>query len=119
MVGPAPFGFAPPTYKWVYVTNRFQHLLGNLQLQPDQVNDGETKYKGIVDCLNRAYWGVASETAHRMLLGSWGKETRVRPPRDIDVLFVLPIDVFYRFQQRGGNRQSQLSQELKEALVDK
>ena len=114
----APFGFAPPTYQWAYVTNRFQRLLGNLQLQPDQIKDGETKHKGVVDCLNRAYWGSASESAHRLLVGSWGKVTRVRPPRDIDVLFILPDDVFYRFRQRVANRQSQLLQEVKEVLID-
>ena len=34
-----------------------------------------------------------------MLSGSWGKLTRVRPVRDIDVLFVLPYSVYQRFQQ--------------------
>jgi SMODS domain-containing protein len=52
-------------------------------------------------------------------VGSWGKGTQVRPPRDSDVLFILPDNDFYRFEQRAGNRQSQLLQEVKEVLVDK
>jgi SMODS domain-containing protein len=50
--------------------------------------------------------------AHRVL----GKDTRVRPSRDIDILFLLPSDVYWRFQRRSDNRQSQLLQEMKYAL---
>jgi hypothetical protein len=41
----------------------------------------------------------------------------VRPPRDIDFLFQLPYEVYQRFQQRIGNRQSQLLQEIKDVLA--
>src|SRR4051812_10391936 len=46
-------------------------------------------------------------------VGSWGKFTRIRPPRDVDVVFKLPSSVFERFEQRSGNKQSQLLQEVK------
>jgi len=104
--------------QWAFVERRFQRFVGNLALLPDQITDGETKHKGVVDCLNRAYWGTPSETAHRLLVGSWGKGTRVRPPRDIDVLFRLPISDYLRFEQRAGNKQSQLLQEVKDVLLD-
>lgn len=51
-----------------------------------------------------------------MLIGSWGKATRVRPPRDIDLLFILPVEVFHKFNQRTGNKQSQLLQDVATAL---
>jgi len=44
------------------------------------------------------------------------EKLRSRPPRDVDALFLLPDDVYFRFQQRSGNRQSQLLQEVKDAL---
>jgi hypothetical protein len=50
-------------------------------------------------------------------VGSWGKYTRIRPPRDVDVLFQLPKATHDRFQQRTGNKQSQLLQEIKTALA--
>src|SRR5262245_6259460 len=81
------------TPMWIYVRRRFQMLLGNLQLTQDQVEDGETKHRGVVASLNRAYWNQSEETANCLLIGSWGKHTRVRPPRDIDVLFILPVEV--------------------------
>ena len=103
-------------YRWYYVRPRFQSFLENLKITEDQVKDGETKHQGIVSCLNRAYWDIQDDTAHRILIGSWGKFTRVRPPRDVDILFVLPVEVYWRFQQRMGNRQSQLLQEVKSWL---
>jgi hypothetical protein len=51
-----------------------------------------------------------------MLVGSWGKSTQIRPPRDIDILFVLPYSVYQRYEQVSGNKQSQLLQEVKRVL---
>ena len=95
---------------------RFEALLENLKLTSEQTSDGDTKHKGVRSCLNRHYYSLNSETANRMLVGSWGKTTRVRPPRDIDVLFTLPFSVYQRFEQRPGNKQSQLLQEVKGIL---
>jgi hypothetical protein len=106
------------TPTWPFVRRRFQRLLDNLQLLPDQRVDGETKHRGVSACLNRAYWNVNDETVHCRLAGSWGKGTPVRPPRDIDLLFQLPSSVYQRFQNRSGNRQSQVLQELKDVLPD-
>src|SRR5262249_17339879 len=97
----------------MYVSERFGALLANVKLTDDQKNDGTTKHKGVRNCLNREYYNLSSDYANSILVGSWGKETRVRPPRDIDVLFVLPDDVYWRFQRRSGNKQSQLLQEVK------
>ena len=52
-----------------------------------------------------------------MLIGSWGKGTQVRPSRDIDILFLLPASVWQQYEQRGGNKQSQLLQEVKNLLT--
>ena len=87
---------------WIYVTRRFQALLGNLDLTPLQVTDGLTKIRGVVSCLNTAYYGHSSDTANALLIGSWAKGTRIRPPRDIDMYFLLPAAVYHRFQAYGA-----------------
>ena len=111
------FRVAPvPNYQLLYVRRRFGQLLETLTITRTQREDGETKQAAIRACLNRWYWGHGSETANSMLIGSWGKDTRVRPSRDIDILFLLPPDVYWRFQGRSDNRQSQLLQEVKYAL---
>lgn len=98
------------------VSQRFDAFLKNIRLTEDQVNDGITKHRGVRKCLNKHYYSSSSETDNSILIGSWGKDTRVRPPRDIDVLFALPWSVYERFQQRPGNKQSQLLQEVKGVL---
>jgi hypothetical protein len=106
----------PPVPRWQFVRQRFTQFLANLDLTVGQVGDGVTKHSGVVATLNRTYWGVSEGSTHRVLIGSWGKGTQVRPPRDIDLLLILPVEVYYRFQQRQGNVQSQLLQEVRDVL---
>jgi hypothetical protein len=109
---------APPTIsQWAYVRQRFQRLLSNLNLTEDQIADGQTKIKGVASTLSRTYWKTSDGLTNTVLIGSWAKQTQVRPPRDIDCHFVLPIDVYYRFEQRQGNKQSQLLQEVRAVLA--
>lgn len=103
---------------WVYVIARFMAFQNNLALTKAQVADGITKYKGVVSCLNSAYWGTNSETDHSFLIGSWAKGTRIRPPRDVDLYFLLPKAVYDRFESSGyANKQSALLQEVKGKLL--
>lgn len=107
--------------KWIFVIDRFTTFLETLKLTSAQVDDGETKYKGVVACLNAAYYGHNSESANAFLIGSWAKKTRIRPPRDVDIYFVLPPEVYHRFQaySLGVNKQSALLQEVKSKLLAK
>lgn len=106
-----------PSWRWVYVERRFSRFLDNITITTAQADDGQTKQAGVRACLNRHYWGSSSETANSLLIGSWGKQTRVRPSRDIDLLFLLPPHVYHQYQGRTGNRQSQLLQEVKGVLT--
>jgi hypothetical protein len=108
---------SPPVLHWQHVRRRFNAFLANLTITPAQREDGETKQAGVRACLNRHYWENSSEAANSLLIGSWGKGTQVRPPRDVDILFLLPGHVYHRFQRRDGNRQSQLLQEVKDVLA--
>jgi hypothetical protein len=106
----------PATHQWFFVRQRFSRFLETLKITADQAEDGETKHKGVVTSLNQAYWGYRDATANRILIGSWGKSTRVRPPRDVDILFILPVELYWQFEKRAGNRQSQLLQDLRNVL---
>lgn len=103
--------------QWIYVSQRFNTFLSNITLTDAQMEDGRTKISGVVKCLNKHYWGIESDNTHHMLGGSWGKQTRVRPPRDIDIIFFLPVKVYNRFKLRSDNIQSQLLQEVKSVLT--
>lgn len=108
-----------PTPTWPFVIKRFTRFLDNIKLTEAQTTDGETKFKGIVSSLNTAYYGTNSETDHAFYIGSWAKKTRVRPPRDVDLYFLLPAEVYHRFEQyaAGINKQSALLQEVKSKLA--
>lgn len=105
-------------YRWIAVQPRFEQFHGNLSLTPRQFLDGMTKRRSVVGCLNRHYYGSASGTDNSFFIGSWAKGTAIRPPRDVDVYFVLPPAVHARFQSNLWNRQSALLQEVKGVLAD-
>lgn len=111
---------ALPTYAplhWIAVRRRFERFHSNLALTQSQQLDGFAKRGGVVNCLNRAYYGINSETDHSFFVGSWSKDTAIRPPRDVDVYFLMPAAVYYRFQAYAWNRQAALLQEVKANLA--
>ncbi len=104
---------------WIYVINRFSAFQANLALTDGQKTEGMTKFGGLVACLNTAYRGHNSKTANGFLIGSWAKDTCIRPPRDVDMYYVLPIEVYQRYEAYapGVNKQSALLQEVKNTLL--
>ena len=104
--------------QWIAVRQRFTQFHNNLSLTPTQFLDGMTKRNGVVNSLNRRYYGSTSDTDNSFLVGSWGKDTATRPPRDVDLYFLLPVAVHNRFQAHVWNRQSALLQEVKAALTE-
>ena len=107
----------PAPHRWIAVRQRFEQFHRNLALTPLQNADGHSKRGSVVSCLNRAYYGTNSETDNSFFVGSWAKDTAIRPPRDVDLYFRLPDAVFFRFHGYTGNRQSALLQEVKTTLA--
>jgi hypothetical protein len=121
ILGTPPPSTYRPLSQWLYVIRRFTGLLETISLTRAQFIDGNTKQAGVRSCLNRHYYGISDEAANSLLIGSWGKQTRIggwyRPTPDVDILFLLPGHVYHRFDQRVGNRQSALLQEVKDVLT--
>lgn len=115
---PAALPSAPPAMHWVGVRARFEQFNRELTLTLPQQVDAWTKRNGVIACLNQHYYGSDCGTDHSLAIGSWAKGTAGRPPRDVDVYFLLPTHVYYRFQNRLWNRQSALLQEVKEVLTE-
>jgi hypothetical protein len=118
-----PYAVGTPTLppvgmQWIAVRQRFSQFHSNLSLTSLQSLDGMTKRNGVVSSLNRHYYGSTSDTDHSFLIGSWGKQTAMRPPRDVDLYFVLPYAVYTRFQAHNWNQQSALLQEVKDVLAE-
>jgi len=93
-------------------------FLSNLELTQSQRDDAMTKVSSVGGCLHTKYYQGAYDSGNVVVVGSYGKGTAVRPPSDIDIIYLLPVSEYYRINQVFGNGQSQLLQEVKRALAD-
>ena len=120
------------------VLMRFSTFHKNILLTHTQLDKGEGRRKSVVKALNLHYRGSFSETDNSLFIGSRAKHTSIRPTRDeeqnsaswlslakhtrtrltrdVDVLYVMPFEVYARVQSRTGNKQSQLMQEVRGVL---
>lgn len=125
------------------VSQRFTKFLSNLQLTGSQIDDAKTKHTGVRTALHNHYYGshksagilynyaaelrssyanydVLAEklaTSTSYLVGSYGKNTAIRPPSDIDILFIMPPSEWSKYNGYWGNGQSRLLQDVKNVLL--
>lgn len=74
------------------------------------------RYRLITRRLNLEYWDSDSDTNHSFYLGSYGRGTATGLTSDVDILFRLPDDVYWQYDQHGGNGQSALLQGVRSAI---
>ena len=101
------------------VAERFNNFLSNVQLTSTQIQDARTKYNGVCKKLHDHYYSSSYDGSTKLLVGSYGKNTAIAPPTDIDVLFIMPYNEFNRYNSYSGNGQSQLLQDIKNILLEK
>lgn len=101
------------------VSSRFNKFLASLQQTELQLATGRSRREDVVRALNQHYYNSTHATANSFFIGSWGKNTKIRPPRDVDVFYHLPQTVYDRYKWRMGNVQSQILQEVKGVIEAK
>jgi hypothetical protein len=101
------------------VAERFNYFLSNIELTSHQIDDAKTKYDGVCKKLHEHYYTNSYDGSTKQLVGSYGKNTAIAPPSDIDVLFKMPSNLFSKYDSRSGNKQSQLLQDIKNVLADR
>jgi len=99
------------------VSSRFEAFISNIQLTQAQLEDAQTKHTGVRKTLHQAYYTTPFDGSTSLLVGSYGKNTEIRPPNDIDIMFVLPPAEYNRYNNLLGNKQSQLLQDVKQILL--
>ena len=88
-------------------------------LQDIKLEDKETRLKRITKKLNKTYYdGNESEEEHFLLVGSLGRHTAIKGVSDVDAAFILPWEVYEKYNKRSGNKQSQLLQDVKNTLLE-
>src|SRR3990167_10886515 len=100
------------------VASRFDQFLENIKLTSDQLEDAKTKYDGVCKKLHDHYYTRTYSGSTKLLIGSYGKRTNIRPARDVDVIFILPSSE-YKQSTSSYNYQSYLLQKIKGILEEK
>lgn len=67
--------------------------------------------------LNLHYWDDDSSEAHAFYSGSYGRGTATRATSDVDMVFKLPAEEYYRFNAYQTNGQSGLLRDVRQALL--
>ena len=98
---------------------RFDRFLSNIGVTATNLSDANTKVAGVAGKLHSNYYGTAYDGSTRILIGSYGKQTQVQPPRDVDILFLMPYGEFTRYNGYSGNGQSALLQAVKSVLQER
>lgn len=82
-------------------------------------NAGEiaASYANISARLNKDFWSLESDTAHRRQVGSYGRGTAIHGISDLDMVFELPLTMYEQYRKREGNGPSQLLQAVKQSLL--
>lgn len=78
-----------------------------------------TSYSGITAKLNEDFWGIDSDVAHSLQVGSFGRRTAIHGISDLDMVFELPANHLSRFQARSGNGPSAMLAEVRDSLLDR
>lgn len=98
------------------VLAKFSSFLSNIQLTDKQIADAQTKHTGVRSTLEKAFYIPPYPTTTSILVGSYGKKTAVRPPTDVDILFIMPPEKKGYYRGYYGNGPSKLLQDVKSAL---
>lgn len=74
------------------------------------------RYKRIVQRLNKDFWKIDSDLKNSFYVGSYGRRTAVRGFSDLDIIFILPNNLYSQYTSYLYNGQSALLQAVKVSL---
>lgn len=99
-------------------SDNFKELCKNIK--STKISDYISTAGEIAKKLNKAYYDLEHDTeSHMLIVGSVGRRTSINNSSDLDLLFVLPEEVYKRFNTYIGNGQSALLQEVKTIISDR
>ncbi|MBX9147971.1 SMODS domain-containing nucleotidyltransferase [Rhodococcus qingshengii] len=99
---------------------RFDKFLANISLTQAEKDEAISRSTSVAMKLHQHYYPSRTYNGDtKLLIGSHGKRTRVRPVRDVDLIFRIPPETFVRFSGHTGNGQSALLQEIRGLLRER
>lgn len=78
--------------------DHFQEMLRRLKLTKAQRDDARTKYTTVAKLLHNEFYNTEYNGSTKLLIGSYGKRTNIRPPGDVDLLCKIPVEIYDQYQ---------------------
>jgi hypothetical protein len=97
------------------IADKFEQFHKNILINKTDIANISYRYKQITKRLNLDFWGSDSETSHSLYVGSYGRDTDIHIS-DIDMLFILPYNVYEQYNKHSGNGQSALLQAIRNSI---
>lgn len=97
------------------IPQTFRMFYDNLIIR--SADEISARYKRITKTLNKKYYDSESEDLHSLQVGSYGRGTAINETSDLDMIYILPPEVFTRFNSYVSNGQSALLQEVKTEIL--
>lgn len=96
------------------IEQTFKDFLTNLTVINQE--NIESRFGQITKRLNKDFHNIESNTENGIYIGSYGRNTAISGISDLDLLFVLPDELYTKYNNREGNKQSQLLQDVKASI---
>ncbi|MDD3019646.1 MAG: hypothetical protein PHX61_01535 [Alphaproteobacteria bacterium] len=102
---------------WSYVTAHFGNFQRNIALRSEEHDDALAKAERVARCLHNVYYNEEFTLDKLLVIGSYVKETAIRPSFDVDLMYFLPEWVFRKYESYESGGQSALLQNVRENLL--
>lgn len=99
------------------VSRMFELFAAALQLPAAKKQSISSRTATIAKRLNRDFRDTDSDSANRFYGGSYGRSTAVDSLSDVDLLYVLPLSVYVKYNALTSGKQSALLKAVKESLL--
>jgi hypothetical protein len=96
------------------IKQTFQDFSNNLVVSNQE--SIENRFGLITQRLNEDFHDIKSKTENGVYVGSYGRDTAINGVSDLDLIFILPDSLYSQYNNRQGNKQSQLLQDVKDSI---
>ena len=95
----------------------FLEFINSISLEDDKkINE---HIKSVIKKLNKSYYDLDSDYDNMLVVGSLGRKTYVTLSSDVDLLFILPNDLYEKYDNRKNNGQSGLLSDVRKVLLER
>jgi hypothetical protein len=96
------------------ISSTFRQFVNNLIV--DNQESIESRFATITKRLNSDFHNIDSDSKNGIYIGSYGRRTAIKGVSDLDMIFELPEYLYNQYNNRSGNKQSQLLQAVRDSV---